>query len=94
MEKMKEHPTKFSQQEDEGTSNSRKSSPRHIPDGELSFGEAEKHAQKIEDEYHHLNKCSTLGFALATSGKFKLLQNLFCLYIEKPLYEARHLNTY
>lgn len=46
MEKMKEHPTKFSQQEDEGTSNSRKSSPRHIPDGELSFGEAEKHAQR------------------------------------------------
>lgn len=46
MEKLKEHPTKFSQQEEDESSNSRKGSPRHIPDGELSFGEAEKHAQR------------------------------------------------
>ena len=44
MEKMKEHPTKMPEEE---TGNARKGgSPRHIPDGEVSFGEAEKQAQR------------------------------------------------
>lgn len=42
MEKIKENPPK--QEEEEHSS--RKGSPKHIPDGELSFGEAEKHAQR------------------------------------------------
>lgn len=42
MEKLKEHPSK---QEEEET-NARRGSPKHIPDGELSFGEAEKQSHR------------------------------------------------